>query len=149
MRAVVQRVAEAYVRIDNRDAGRIGPGLLVLLGVEEDDSEQDATAIAEKIAGLRCFADDSGKFNRSVEDTGGGVLVVSQFTLLGDCRKGRRPSFTAAARPEKAIPLYENVVDRLRARGLRVETGEFGAHMSVGLVNDGPVTLLIDTKRAF
>jgi len=149
MRAVIQRVSEASVQVDGRVVGEIGLGLLVLLGVEERDSEQDAQAMADKVAGLRCFADEDSKFNLSVEDVEGGVLVISQFTLLGDCRKGRRPSFTEAARPEQAVPLYEAVVGKLRERGLPVATGEFGAHMVVRLANDGPVTLMIDTKKAF
>jgi D-tyrosyl-tRNA(Tyr) deacylase len=137
------------VTVDERTVGEIGQGLLVLLGIAEDDEERDAEYLADKIAGLRCFPDADSKFNRSVEDVGGGILVISQFTLLGDCRKGRRPSFTEAARPERAIPLYESVVRRLRERGFDVATGEFGAHMDVRLVNDGPVTLLLDSKRAF
>jgi D-tyrosyl-tRNA(Tyr) deacylase len=122
---------------------------MVLLGVSREDDERDAELIAGKIAGLRCFADADSKFNRSVEDVGGSILVISQFTLLGDCRKGRRPSFTEAAGPELAIPLYESVVRRLRDLEFTVETGEFGAHMDVHLVNDGPVTLLLDSKRVF
>jgi D-tyrosyl-tRNA(Tyr) deacylase len=129
--------------------GSIGRGLLVFLGVAVDDDETDATQMADKIAGLRCFEDGDGKINLSVEDIHGGVLAISQFTLLADCRKGRRPSLNAAARPELAIPLYESVVTQLRARGLPVETGEFGAHMDVHLHNDGPVTLLLDTKKVF
>jgi D-tyrosyl-tRNA(Tyr) deacylase len=129
--------------------GSIGRGLLVFLGVAVDDDETDATQMADKIAGLRCFEDVDGKINLSVEDIHGGVLAISQFTLLADCRKGRRPSLNAAARPELAIPLYESVVTQLRARGLPVETGEFGAHMDVHLHNDGPVTLLLDTKKVF
>ncbi len=149
MRAVVQRVSEASVSVDGNVVGSIGLGLLVLLGVAADDDAKDARQMAEKIAGLRCFADGAGKFNLSVEDVGGSILAVSQFTLLGDCRKGRRPSFGDAGRPELAVPLYESVIDQLRARRLPVETGEFGAHMDVRLVNDGPVTLLLDTKKVF
>ncbi len=149
MRAVVQRVTEASVTVDGRVTGAIGVGLLALVSVEDADSEQDSQYIAEKIAGLRIFNDGDGKFNLSVEDVGGAVLVVSQFTLHGDCRRGRRPSFTAAARPEHAIPLYESVVCMLRARGLEVATGEFAAHMLVRLINDGPVTILLDSKKVF
>ncbi|MDX9975541.1 MAG: D-aminoacyl-tRNA deacylase [FCB group bacterium] len=147
MRAVVQRVSESQVTVDGRVVGKIGQGLLVLLGVSRDDEERDAEYIAGKVAGMRCFADADSKFNLSVEDVGGSILVISQFTLFGDCRKGRRPSFTEAAAPELAIPLYESVVGRLCAMGFTVETGEFGAHMDVRLVNDGPVTLLLDSKR--
>lgn len=149
MRAVVQRVHESSVTVDGRITGRIGKGLLVLLGVSETDAEQDADYLAEKILGLRCFTDDASKFNLSVRDVGGSVLAVSQFTLFGDCRKGKRPSFTEAARPELAIPLYERFVERVRALGIEVQTGEFGAHMDVHLVNDGPVTLMLDSKKAF
>lgn len=149
MRAVVQRVHESSVTVDGRVTGRIGKGLLVLLGVGETDSEQDADYLAEKIVGLRCFADNDSKFNLSVRDVGGSVLAVSQFTLFGDCRKGKRPSFTEAARPELAVPLYERFVAKVRESGIEVQTGEFGAHMDVQLVNDGPVTLLLDSKKAF
>lgn len=149
MRAVVQRVSEASVAVDGAVVGAIGRGLLVLLGVAQEDDDRDAQLVAEKVVGLRCFPDGSGKFNLSVENVGGAVLVISQFTLLGDCRKGRRPSFTQAAPPVSAVPLYEAVIDHLRKRGLKVEAGEFGAHMAVHLVNDGPVTLLIDTKKDF
>lgn len=146
MRAVVQRVTNAAVEINGETVGKIGHGLLVLLGVGVNDSEQDAAQLAKKIAQLRIFNDDAGKFNRSIEDVNGAVLLVSQFTLFGDARKGNRPSFIDAARPELAVPLYESVAAHLRARGLPVETGRFGAHMSVHLTNDGPVTILLDTK---
>ncbi len=149
MRAVVQRVHESSVTVDGRVTGRIGKGLLVLLGMGETDSERDADYLAEKIVGLRCFADNDSKFNLSVRDVGGSVLAVSQFTLFGDCRKGKRPSFTEAARPEQAVPLYERFVAKVRESGIDVQTGEFGAHMDVQLVNDGPVTLLLDSKKAF
>lgn len=149
MRAVVQRVHEASVTVKGQTAGRIDTGLLVLLGVGESDSEADAMYLADKIIGLRCFADGESKFNLSLQDVGGSVLAVSQFTLFGDCRKGRRPSFTEAARPELAVPLYEAFVNRIRAAGITVETGEFGAHMDVHLINDGPVTLLLDSKKVF
>jgi D-tyrosyl-tRNA(Tyr) deacylase len=149
VRAVVQRVTSASVTIDGAVVGAIGRGLLVLLGVAVDDDPPDEVQMAEKLANLRIFADDAGLMNRSVLDAGGDVLVVSQFTLLGDTRKGRRPSFVAAARGDEANARYESVVARLRALGLRVETGRFGADMAVALVNDGPVTILIDTKKAF
>lgn len=149
MRAIVQRVHESSVTVEGRVTGKIEKGLLVLLGVSESDTEQDADYLAEKITGLRCFADDASKFNLSLQDVGGSVLAVSQFTLFGDCRKGKRPSFTEAAKPELAIPLYERFVDRMRALGIDVQTGEFGAHMDVHLVNDGPVTLMLDSRRVF
>lgn len=149
MRAVVQRVTESSVTVDGNVIGSIGAGLLVLLGVATGDTEDDADVMAQKVTGLRCFPDDEGKINRSVIDTGGGILAISQFTLLGDCRKGRRPSFIHAAHPELAIPLYERFVAQVRGKDVRVETGEFGAHMDVRLINDGPVTLLIDTKKVF
>ena len=149
MRAVVQRVSSASVEVDGNILGEVGEGVLVLVGVEEDDTEADADYIAEKTAGLRIFNDEEGKMNLSVTDVGGSVLIISQFTLHGDCRQGRRPSFIAAARPETAIPLYEGVIRRLRAAGLPVATGEFGAHMHVSLVNDGPVTVLLDSNKLF
>jgi len=149
LRAVVQRVHEASVSVDGKIVGAIECGLLLFLGVEVEDDERDAAQMAEKVAGLRCFEDEAGKFNLSVADVSGSILAISQFTLHGDCRKGRRPSFTRAARPEHAAPLCEAVVRLLRERGLRVETGSFGAHMEVSSVNDGPVTLLIDTKKGF
>lgn len=149
MRAVVQRVRHASVRVDEEIVGAIGHGLLVLLGVDVNDGNSDADYLADKIIGLRIFNDDDGKFNRSLEDVGGAVLLVSQFTLHGDCRKGRRPSFIAAARPEQAIPLYERVGSLLRDKGVDVANGIFGAHMEVELLNDGPVTLLLDSGKAF
>lgn len=148
MRAVVQRVLNASVAIGGTVKGEIGKGYLVLLGIEENDTEKDFDYIAEKLLGLRVFEDEAGKMNRSVLDAGGSILLVSQFTLYGDARKGRRPSFIRAARPEKAIPLYEAMIARLRA-ALPVETGEFGADMQVSLVNDGPVTILLDSERTF
>ena len=144
MRTLLQRVSRAEVRVEGRVVGRVGAGLLLLVGFTETDGEEAVAWTAEKVAGLRIFGDDEGKMNRSVEETGGGLLVVSQFTLYGDTRKGRRPSFVDAARPETAIPLYERFVALLRARGLHVETGVFGAMMEVELVNDGPVTLMIE-----
>jgi D-tyrosyl-tRNA(Tyr) deacylase len=144
VRVVLQRVTRAKVTVEGRTAGEIGPGLLLLAGFAEGDGEDALGWMAEKVATLRVFADGEGKMNRSVEDTGGSLLVVSQFTLYGDVRKGRRPSFVAAARPEAAIPLYERFVALLSARGLAVATGEFGAMMAVELVNDGPVTLILE-----
>jgi D-tyrosyl-tRNA(Tyr) deacylase len=145
MRAVVQRVSEASVRVENDVIGRIGRGLLVLLGVSRMDTETDADYMSEKIAHLRIFEDSEGKLNRSLLDVSGAMLVVSQFTLLGDCRKGRRPSFTGAAEPEGAARLYEHFVRRTARLGVPVQTGRFQALMAVSLVNDGPVTLIIDS----
>lgn len=147
MRAIIQRVAHASVTIDGAVHGKIGPGLLILLGVSEDDAEEDARYLADKCAGLRIFTDENDKMNLSAADIGGGLLVISQFTLYGDCRRGKRPSFVRAARPEKAILLYEAFLARCRASGLPVETGEFGADMKVELLNDGPVTILMDTDE--
>jgi len=149
MSAVVQRVTRASVRVGDRVTGSIGNCRLVLAGVADGDGETDIEYTATKILGLRVFDDEAGRMNRSVGDAGGALLVVSQFTLLGDVRKGRRPSFDAAAPPESARVLYEQLVHRLRLGGLQVETGEFQAHMHVDLVNDGPVTLLIDSRRQF
>ena len=149
MRAVIQRVTSASVHVDGRLTGAIDRGLLVLVGVGSQDGPDDVSYIAGRIRDLRIFADDAGKMNRDVGEIGGSVLLVSQFTLFGDTRNGRRPSFTAAAPPELARTLYEAVAAALRARGLRVETGEFRAHMDVSLVNDGPVTILIDSARHF
>jgi D-tyrosyl-tRNA(Tyr) deacylase len=154
MRAVVQRVSSASVTVlldggSPRETGRIGPGLVVLLGVETGDGPADVQYIASKIRELRIFPDSEHRMNLSVADIAGAVLVVSQFTLAGDCRKGRRPSFDAAAAPEVARPLYENVVSDLRASGLTLATGEFQARMHVALVNDGPVTLLLDSRKRF
>jgi D-tyrosyl-tRNA(Tyr) deacylase len=149
MRAVVQRVSRAQVSVNGEITGEIGLGLLVLLGVGRDDSEADATYLAEKIAGLRVFEDDQGKMNRDVQQAGGSVLVASQFTLYGDVRKGKRPSFDAAAPPKKARQLYEFFVEQIRAAGLRCETGRFQEMMKVELVNEGPVTILLDSAKAF
>ena len=149
MRAVVQRVSRAKVTVDGEITGEIVRGLLVLLGVGQADSEADADYLAEKIAALRIFEDDAGKMNRAVADVGGGVLVVSQFTLYGDVRRGRRPSFDDAARPEKARALYEYFVGRIRAAGLPCETGRFQEMMDVELVNQGPVTILVDSGKGF
>jgi D-tyrosyl-tRNA(Tyr) deacylase len=146
MRACVQRVSEAQVSVAGEVCGRIGPGLVVLLGVAVDDSDVDAHGLAEKIVGLRVFDDDRGKMNRSLADVGGAMLVVSQFTLLGDCRKGRRPSYVAAAGPGLAEALYRVFVATVKASGIDVATGRFRQHMLVSLTNDGPVTLLLDTR---
>jgi D-aminoacyl-tRNA deacylase len=149
MRAVVQRVSRTAVKVDGELTGEIGKGLLVLVGVARDDSEADADYLAEKIIGLRIFEDSAEKMNLSVAEVGGAVLAVSQFTLLGDVRRGRRPSFDAAARPEQAKALYEYFVERIRARSLRCETGRFQEMMEVELVNSGPVTILLDSKKVF
>ncbi|MCC7051757.1 MAG: D-tyrosyl-tRNA(Tyr) deacylase [Gemmatimonadaceae bacterium] len=144
MRVLLQRVSRAEVRVDDRVTGRIGRGYLLLLGLTHADDEGRLAWMAEKVAGLRLFADAEGKMNLALGDVGGAVLVVSQFTLYGDATRGRRPSFIEAARPEVAIPLYERFITLLRAQGLTVETGEFGAMMDVDLVNDGPVTLWLE-----
>ncbi len=149
MRAVIQRVSEASVCVDGGVVGRIGPGLLVLLGVGRHDAEDDADYLAEKTLNLRIFPDEAGQMNRSVTDVKGGILVVSQFTLYGDARRGRRPGYSAAADPVDANRLYERFVARLRPSGLPVATGVFRAMMDVVLVNQGPVTLLLDSKKAF
>ena len=149
MRAVVQRVTSAKVTVGDRVTGEVGHGLLVLLGVEQNDGPADVQYISAKIRDLRIFADDNGKMNLSVLDKQGGVLVVSQFTLSGDARNGRRPSFASAAPPQIARALYEEVVRELVASGLRVATGEFQAMMQVALVNDGPVTILLDSRKTF
>lgn len=149
MRGVIQRVTRASVKVDGDLTGEIARGLLVLLGVAQEDGEADADYLAEKIAGLRIFEDDAGKMNLSVTDIGGSVLAVSQFTLFGDVRRGKRPSFDAAARPEQAKALYEYFVERVRASGLRCETGRFQEMMEVELVNSGPVTILLDSKKMF
>ena len=147
MRAVIQRVQRASVAIGGQTKASIGPGLLILLGVQQDDGPDEAKYLAEKCTGLRIFTDENDKMNRSAADMGGSLLVVSQFTLYGDCRRGKRPSFIRAARPETAIPLYEAFLDHCRASGLPVQSGEFGADMQVELVNDGPVTILLDTDE--
>jgi D-tyrosyl-tRNA(Tyr) deacylase len=145
MRTVIQRVSEASVTVDGECTGKIGCGLAVLLGVAVNDTEADAEYLVDKLIGLRIFADEEGRFDRSVQDVQGSVLVVSQFTLYGDCRKGRRPSFSDAAGVEKALPLYEYFVDTLRMRNVPVATGRFQATMAVHLVNDGPVTLILES----
>jgi D-aminoacyl-tRNA deacylase len=147
MRAVLQRVTQARVEVNNQVVGSIGPGLLVLLGVEKSDTETESSYMADKCLGLRIFNDQAGKMNLSVIEAGGSLLIVSQFTLYGDCRKGRRPSFDRAAPPDLANRLYEHFVAALRSHGIRVETGVFQAHMSVSLTNDGPVTVICDSIR--
>ena len=149
MRAVVQRVARASVTVDGTEVSSIGAGLLVLLGVGTDDEQPDVTWLADKVAQLRIFPDNSSVMNRSVEESNGAVLVVSQFTLHGDARRGRRPSYIAAAAPEKAEALYQAFIETLRTRGLEVAEGVFQAMMQVELVNDGPVTILLDSKKTF
>jgi len=149
MRAVIQRVSRAKVTVAGETTGQIGLGLLVLLGVGQQDNESDADYLADKVTGLRIFEDDAGKMNRSLADIGGAVLVVSQFTVYGDVRKGKRPSFDGAALPERARELYQYFVDRIRAAGLSCETGRFQEMMRVELINDGPVTILVDSEKAF
>ena len=149
MRAVVQRVTEARVTVAGNITGQIGVGLVVLLGVARDDENGDADYLADKIVNLRVFQDEQGKMNRSILETRGQMLVVSQFTLYGDVRRGRRPSYTEAAEPDKANKLYEYFVERVRSFGLKVETGVFQAMMEVSLINDGPVTILLDSRRGF
>jgi D-tyrosyl-tRNA(Tyr) deacylase len=148
MRAVVQRVKRAEVRVEKRVVGAIGKGYMVLLGIEDTDTAADVDYICDKLINLRIFEDEADKLNLAITDVGGAILLVSQFTLLGDARKGRRPSFIKAARPEQAIPLYGAAVAKLREH-VRVETGEFGANMDVALVNDGPVTILLESGRLF
>ena len=147
MRAVLTRVKHASVSIDGKETARIGEGFLILLGVTHEDTEAQAVKLAEKLTGLRIFEDETGKMKRGLTDVGGELLIVSQFTLYGNCKKGRRPEFLSAARPEVAIPLYEKFVQLCRDKGLHVETGEFGAYMQVESLNDGPVTLIVDTDN--
>jgi D-tyrosyl-tRNA(Tyr) deacylase len=147
MKAVIQRVKSAEVRVDGRVTGKIGKGLLILLGVRKGDGESDLSFLASKIPGLRIFEDDSGKFNLSLKEINGEMLIVSQFTLYSDCRKGRRPSFTDAEEPALAKNLYEQFISTLRGQGISVQTGEFQAKMEVHLINDGPVTLLLDSRQ--
>ena len=149
MRAVVQRVASSRVTVDERVTGEVKKGLLVLLGVTHDDTSIDVDYMVDKVTNLRIFEDENDKMNLSLKDIGGEVMAVSQFTLYGDARKGRRPSFSDAARPDVANPLYEEFVEKLRAQGITVGTGVFGAHMMVELTNDGPVTILLESKKAF
>ncbi|MCR8644100.1 D-aminoacyl-tRNA deacylase [Paenibacillus sp. N1-5-1-14] len=147
MRVVIQRSKEAKVTVDGQVVGQIDRGLVLLVGITHDDTIEDAKYVADKIAGLRIFEDEAGKMNESIMQIGGQILSISQFTLYGDCRKGKRPSFIAAARPEQAQPLYDQFNDLLRAQGLQVETGVFGAMMDVSLTNWGPVTIVLDTKQ--
>lgn len=149
MRLVIQRVTESSVRVEGEVVGSIGPGLMVLCGVEDGDTPQDVAYCVEKTINLRIFEDEAGKMNRSILDAGGEVLAISQFTLHGDVRRGRRPSFIKAARPENAVPLYDAYCEGIRAAGIRVQTGIFQTEMKVSLVNDGPVTLLVDSRRTF
>jgi D-aminoacyl-tRNA deacylase len=149
MRAVIQRVSEAKVEVEGKVIGQIRSGLLVYLGVAKADTEADAQFMAEKLANLRIFSDDAGKMNRSVIDIGGGVLLISNFTLQGDCRKGRRPGFDAAGEPTMAERLYEKVAELIAAADVPVQKGSFGAHMHVTSLNDGPVTFLLDSTRLF
>ncbi|MBQ4264684.1 MAG: D-tyrosyl-tRNA(Tyr) deacylase [Clostridia bacterium] len=149
MRLVIQRVLESSVRVDEKVVGSIGKGFMVLCGVQEGDTLEDVRYCVEKTAGLRIFEDDAGKMNRSIMDEGGEILAISQFTLSGDARHGRRPSFSAAARPDVAVPLYEAYCNGLREKGIHVETGIFQADMKVSLINDGPVTMLLDSRRLF
>ncbi len=149
MRAVVQRVSEAAVVVDGQEISRIGTGLLVLLGVEIGDTEKEGAFLADKIINLRIFPDAAGKMNLSVSEIGGEILIVSQFTIVGDCRKGRRPSYSGASPPERARDLCDLFNKELRARGIEVKTGEFQAMMKVSLINDGPVTLLLDSRKKF
>ncbi len=149
MRAVIQRVSEAKVEVEGKVIGQVGRGLLVYLGVGKEDTEADAEFMADKLVNLRIFADEAGKMNRSVIEVGGGVLLISNFTLQGDCRKGRRPGFDAAADPQLAEPLYEKVAELMARSEIPVAKGSFGAHMQVSSINDGPVTFLLDSKRLF
>jgi D-tyrosyl-tRNA(Tyr) deacylase len=149
VRAVIQRVSSAAVHIDGREHSRIGAGILVLLGVEKEDTAEDAAGLARKIVELRIFEDEAGKMNRSVAEAGGQVLAVSQFTLLGDCRRGRRPSFDPAAPPDLAKPLYERFVSEVEALGIPVATGVFQAMMDIELTNQGPVTFILDSRKRF
>ncbi len=149
MRAVVQRVSSASVIVDGEVVGRIGRGFVVLLAVAADDTQDDVVYMAQKVAGLRVLADDEGKMNRALAEVGGQVLVVTQFTLYGDCRRGRRPSFIDAAPPDRAEVLYRSFVAELKGQGIDVQTGRFQVHMDVALVNDGPVTLLVDSRKQF
>jgi D-tyrosyl-tRNA(Tyr) deacylase len=149
MRAVIQRVKRAEVRVNGQAVGAVGAGMLVLLGIGKEDNLEAAESLADKIVNLRIFHDEQGRMNRSIAETKGSLLCVSQFTLYGDCRKGRRPSYDQAARPEVASQVYEAFVESVRAKGITVETGQFQAMMEVELVNDGPVTLLLDSERVF
>ena len=147
MRAVIQRVSRASVAVDGSVTGSIGRGLLVFLGVGKEDSQKDIDFVADKIVNLRIFEDDDGKMNLSVKDISGGILLISQFTLYGDCRKGRRPDFTAAGKPDAAKQVYKQTIEAIRDKGVPVETGVFAAHMDIDSINDGPVTLILDSRK--
>ena len=149
MRAVVQRVSYSNVKVDGETIGEIKNGLMVLIGVTHDDTSKDVDYLVDKTVNLRIFEDENDKMNLSLKDVGGEMLAVSQFTLYGDCRKGRRPSFTNAAKPDYADELYMEFVEKVRARGIKVDTGKFGAHMKVELLNDGPVTMLLESDKSF
>lgn len=149
MRAVVQRVKSASVKVNEKTIGSIDHGILLLLGIEESDDDKDLEFMIEKVPNLRIFEDENGKMNKSLLDVDGSILVISQFTLLGDARKGRRPSFIAAAQPDKAIPMYEKYISKMKEKNIVTEAGEFGADMQVQLINDGPVTILLDSKKVF
>ena len=149
MKAVVQRVRNANVKVDDKVIGSIGNGILLLLGIEETDEDKDLEYMCDKVPNLRIFEDENGKMNKNLLDVEGSILVISQFTLLGDARKGRRPSFIAAARPDKAIPMYEKYIAEMKEKNIFTQTGEFGADMKVELTNDGPVTILLDSKKVF
>ncbi len=149
MRAVVQRVKSANVKVNEKIIGQIEHGILLLLGVEESDNDKDLEYMSDKVPNLRIFEDENGKMNKSLLDIQGSILVISQFTLLGDARKGRRPSFIAAAQPDKAIPMYEKYINTMKEKGIHTQAGEFGADMKVELINDGPVTIMIDSKKMF
>jgi len=149
MRALIQRTTKADVKVDGEVLGEIGTGLVVLLGVKHDDEAKDLDYLIDKICGLRIFTDSEGKFNDSLEDVGGSLLIISQFTLYADTRKGRRPGFTESARPEIAIPLYEAFIAKMKERGIEVQCGKFGADMKVSLLNDGPVTIMLDSEDKF
>lgn len=149
MRAVVQKVSSSKVTVDGEIIGKIDQGLMVLLGVTHDDTSKDVDYMVDKVTNLRIFEDEEGKMNLSLKDIGGDVLAVSQFTLYGDARRGRRPSFSDAARPEVANPLYEEFIEKVKTQGINVETGKFGAHMMVDLTNDGPITILLESRKEF
>ena len=149
MRAVIQRVSQAAVRVGTRTTGKINQGIMVLVGVHHDDNDKDISWLADKLVNLRIFEDDHGLMNLSLLDINGEMLIVSQFTLMGDCRKGRRPSWSSAAAPEKANTLYSQLIEAVRSRGIQTATGEFQAMMDVSLVNDGPVTLIVDSRKKF
>lgn len=149
MRAVVQRVKKSSCRVDNEIVGKIDKGLLLLLGIGQDDNEKDLDYLVDKVLGLRIFSDEDGKMNLSLEDIGGQILIISQFTLYGDARKGKRPSFSKSSSPELGEKYYNQFIDKVKSKGIKTETGIFGAHMDIELINDGPVTILLDSKKSF